>query len=82
MLAGYYRQPLDWQDPSIGEIVEEVFSVGTSIPIAQERAAVSLAFEVGRREADRNSDLRETIYGVSLSVSAIEAWRREVKTRP
>jgi len=82
LLAGYYRQPLDWLNPSTGEILEEVFSIGTSIPIAEDRAAVSLAFEFGRREAEDNSDLSETFYGLSLSVSAIEAWRREMKRRP
>jgi hypothetical protein len=82
LLAGYYRQPLDWRSAATGEIVEEVFSIGTSIPLAKDRAAVSLAVEVGRREAENNSDLSETIYGLSLSVSAIEAWRREVRAGP
>ncbi len=82
LCAGYYRQPLDWQSPETGEIVERIFSVGTSIPIAKDRAAVSLALEFGRREAEGTSDLSETVYGLSLSVSAIEAWRREVKTGP
>lgn len=82
VLAGYYKQPLDWRSPSTGEIVEQVFSVGTSIPIAKDRATVSLALEFGRREAEKDGDLSERVYGLSLSVSAMEAWRREVKTRP
>lgn len=82
VLAGYYKQPLDWEDPLTGEITEEVFSLGASIPLAQARAALSFALEFGRREPEKGSDLRETFYGLSLSVSAIEAWRREVRTRP
>jgi hypothetical protein len=82
LLAGYYRQPLDWESPLTGEIVEEVYSIGTSIPLAKDRAALSLALEFGRREARDRSDLSERFYGLALSVSAIEAWRREVKTSP
>ncbi len=82
VFAGYYSQPLDWQSPLTGEIVERIFSVGTSIPLAKDRAVVSLALEFGRREAEDRSDLSETVYGLSLSISTIEAWRREVKTRP
>jgi hypothetical protein len=65
-----------------GRIVERVFSVGTSIPIAEDRAVVSVALELGQREAEDRSDLSETVYGLALSVSAIEAWRREVRTSP
>jgi hypothetical protein len=81
---GYHRGPLDWQgEPSdkiqTGEITEEVFSLGTSIPIGQDRASVSLAFEFGTRKAEATSDLEEKVYGVSVSLSAVEAWRKELK---
>jgi hypothetical protein len=82
VFAGYRRQPLDWRSPLTGRIVERVFSVGTSIPIAEDRAVVSVALELGQREAEDRSDLSETVYGLALSVSAIEAWRREVRTSP
>jgi hypothetical protein len=82
VLVGYYRQPLDWDSPSTGEIVEQVFSLGTSIQLAEGRAAVSMALEFGQRDSESMSDLGETYYGLSVSVSAIEAWRREVRTRP
>jgi hypothetical protein len=79
ILAGYYRQPLDWEDPTTGEIIEEFFSVGTSIPVGEDRAALSISFEVGTRRADRTGDIEETIYGFSLSVAAGEAWRRAIR---
>lgn len=79
LMAGYYRQPLDWEDPTTGEIVEEFFSVGTSIPVGDDRAALSISFEVGTRRADRTGDIEETIYGFSLSVTAVEAWRRAIR---
>ncbi len=79
LIAGYYRQPLDWETSDTGEITEQMFSVGTSIPIGEDRALVSLSFEMGRRETEGPSTLEETIYGFSLSVSAVEAWRREIK---
>jgi hypothetical protein len=82
VMAGYYKQPLDWDGPLTGEIVEQVFSLGTSIPVAEGRAGVAFALEFGRRETEKPSDLSETFYGLTISVSAIEAWRREVKTSP
>jgi hypothetical protein len=82
VLVGYYRQPLDWDNPLTGEIVERVFSLGTSIPLAEGRAVVSLALEFGQREAEDLNDLNERFYGLSVCVSAIEAWRREVRTHP
>jgi hypothetical protein len=82
VLAGYYRQPLDWDSHLTGEIVEQVLSLGTSIPLAEDKAAIGMALEFGRREAEGRGDLKETFVGLSISVSAIEAWRREVKTQP
>jgi hypothetical protein len=37
-----------------------------------------LALELGTRKAEARGDLDEKIYGISLSISAIEAWRREI----
>lgn len=82
LLAGYYRQPLDWDSPLTGEIIEQVFSAGTSIPIAEGRAAIALAVEIGQREAQDLTAAAEIFYGLSISVSAIEAWRREVRRSP
>jgi hypothetical protein len=79
LIAGYYRQPINWESSTTGEITEEVFSVGTSIPIGQGRAAVSLSFEAGRRRAENTGEIDETMYGFSLSVSAAEAWRRAIR---
>jgi hypothetical protein len=81
---GYYREPLDWQSGrrdqiNTGKITEEVFSLGTSIPMGQDRASLGLALEFGTRKAEARGDLEEKIYGISLSISAAEAWRREIK---
>jgi hypothetical protein len=78
ILFGYYTQHLDWSSDSFGEINERVFSIGTSIPVLRDRAAVYVGFEIGRRQTDRASDFEETFYGVSLAVSAAEFWRREI----
>ena len=82
VMAGYHRQPLDWDDPMTGQITEQVFSVGTSIELAEGSAAVAVSLELGRRETEELSDLNETFYGLTISVSAIEAWRREVRSSP
>jgi hypothetical protein len=79
LIAGYYRQPLDWESEITGKITEEFWSLGTSIPIGEDRASITVSAEVGRREAEGTGDLHETIYGLSLSVSALEAWRREIR---
>jgi hypothetical protein len=77
--AGYYRQPLDWQNEITGEITEDILAVGTSIPLAGTRAFLSVSFEYGWRESEYEASLNETIYGFSVSLSAIETWRREVR---
>lgn len=79
LIGGYYRQPLDSENDIAGEITEEVFSIGTSVPIGRDMAKFSLAFEMGRRQGHDSDDLHETMYGFSLSVSAMEAWRREIR---
>jgi hypothetical protein len=81
---GYYRQPVDWQDAEVagvvtGEITEQVFSLGISGSLGQDRGAAALGFEVGTRESDAGSDLSERFYALSLSISATEPWRREVR---
>jgi len=81
---GYYRQPLDWEGESqagiaTGEITEEVYSLGTSIPIVQDRASIALSLEIGSRKTEMRSNLDERFYGLSLSISAIEAWQREIR---
>jgi hypothetical protein len=84
-LAGYYRQPLDtegpfgWDAAFTGEITEQIFSVGTSIPVAGERGAVTLAIEAGQRKVENEPSVSETVYGFSLSVSAMEAWRKAIR---
>lgn len=82
LLAGYYTQPLDWESQLTGEITERVFSVGTSIPVAEDRAAIALSLEFGQCKAEGRNDLSESFYGLSVSVSAVETWRREERTRP
>jgi hypothetical protein len=81
---GYCRLPVDWEGAgqgsvTTGEIAEEVYSVGLSIPLAEERAAMAFAFEAGTRAAMARSDLDEKFYRLSLSVSAMEVWRRSMK---
>jgi hypothetical protein len=82
VMAGYCRQPLDWDDPMTGEITEEVYSLGTSIELGEGSAAVAFSLELGRRKSEKLSDLNETFYGLTISVSAVEAWRREVGSSP
>ncbi len=77
LLAGYYRQPVDWHDPG-DRIYEQTFSIGTIVPIGKDRASLSLSIEVGRRE-DSDASLKEKFVGFSCSISAKEVWRREVK---
>ncbi|HVP57073.1 MAG TPA: hypothetical protein VMU02_03160 [bacterium] len=84
LTLGYHREPLDRQAGRLdkiatGRISEEIFSLGTSIPMGQGRGRLSLAFEFGTRKAAARDDLREKTYGISLSVSAAEAWHREAR---
>jgi hypothetical protein len=81
---GYYRQPVDWEDLGpvavpTGEITEEAYSVGLSVPLVEGRAAMDFAFEAGTRKASAGGDLDEKFYCLSVSVSAMEVWRRGLK---
>jgi hypothetical protein len=81
---GFYRQPGDWKGGveglvDVGDITERVYSVGLSIPLAQQRAALDVAFEVGSRESAARSDLKDTFFNVSVSIAAIEPWTRQMK---
>jgi hypothetical protein len=84
LYLGYYRQPADWRGVTpngieAGDITEQVFSVGLSIPVSNQAAIVTVGFEAGTRKADARDDLKERIYAVSLSISAAEEWRKEIK---
>jgi hypothetical protein len=84
LALGYYRQPVDWQDAeqvvvTTGEVVEEAYTIGLSVPLARDKAAMSLAFEAGSRTAAASTDLDERFYRLSLSVSTMEVWRRSIK---
>jgi hypothetical protein len=84
LYLGYYRQPADWEGSTpngtlVGEITEQVFSIGLSIPVANEAAVVTVGFETGTRASDARDDLEEKTYGVSMSISAAEKWRKEIK---
>ena len=35
-----------------------------------------------KKNAEKEAELSETVYGFSLSISATEIWRREVRSRP
>jgi len=77
LLVGYYRQPLDW--PRKGNrIYQQAFSLGTVIPIGEERGLLTLSVEIGSRK-DGNTSLKENYVGFSCSISAKEVWRREVR---
>jgi len=76
---GYFRQPIDWNSPLTGEIIHEVFSLGTHIRMGDDRAGLSATIEYGRKYARETSDLDERTIGFTLSLSAIEAWRKEVR---
>ena len=82
--VGYYRQPEDWRNgiPGVvdaGEITQSVYSVGLSIPLAQEKAALDLSFEFGSRKSEARSDLKDDFFSVSVSVAAIEPWTKQMK---
>ncbi len=77
LLAGYYRQPMDWPHQA-DRCYEQVFSLGTVVPIGQDRASLALSIEIGTRDGGDLS-LEEHFVGFSLSISAKEAWRREIK---
>ena len=86
LILGYYRQPLDWGPESAltgpvvpGKIIEQMFSLGTSIPIGEDRGLISFSLEYGTRQTEYGSELEEDIFGFALSISAMEAWRRELR---
>jgi len=76
---GYFRQPIDWDSQLTGDITHEVFSLGTYIRMGDDRAGLSASIEFGRKYARETSDLDERTIGFTLSLSAIEAWRKEVR---
>jgi hypothetical protein len=79
LCLGYFRQPIDWDSRLTGDITHEVFSLGTYIRMGDNRAGLSATIEYGRKYARETSDLDEKTIGFTLSLSAIEAWRREVR---
>ncbi len=79
LCIGYFEQPIDWESELTGEITHQVISVGTYFRMGGDRAGFSAALEFGQKEASGNPDLHERTIGLSLSLSAIEAWRREVR---
>ena len=86
LCLGYFRQPLDWGSRPLdsdshltGEVIQEVFSLGTYLRMGNNRAGLSATLEFGRKYASGTSDLDEKIIGFTLSLSAIEAWRKEVR---
>jgi hypothetical protein len=79
LCLGYFRQPIDWESQITGDIVHEVFSLGTYVRMGNDRAGLSATIEYGRKYARETSDLDEKTIGLSLSLSAIEAWRKEVR---
>jgi hypothetical protein len=79
LCLGYFRQPIDWDSQMTGDIIHEVYSLGTYIRMGDDRAGLSATIEFGRKYAQGTSDLDERTIGFTLSLSAIEAWRREVR---
>ncbi len=79
LCLGYFRQPIDWDSQLTGDIIQQVISIGTYIRMGSDRAGLSATLEFGRKEARGSSDMDEKTIGFSLSLSAIEAWRKEVR---
>jgi len=79
LCLGYFRQPIDWDSQLTGDIIQQVFSIGTYFRIGGDRAGLSATLEFGRKDASGTSDLDERTFGFTLSLSAIEAWRKEVR---
>ena len=79
VMFGYYSQPLDRSSESAAETVEKGYLAGTALDIANGRASVVLGFEYITRDTDGVPELKEEAFGVYLSISAMEAWRRAIK---
>ncbi len=79
LCLGYFRQPVDWDSQLTGDIIQEVISLGTYIRMGDDRAGLSATLEFGRKDALGSSDLDEKTIGFTLSLSAIETWRKEVR---
>ena len=81
---GFSRQPADWRGGAkgvldVGDVSREVYSVGLSIPLAQERAELDVALQIGSRKSEARPDLKDSFYGFSVSISAVEPWTKEMK---
>ncbi len=79
LMLGYYRQPLDRSSEEASETIENGFLAGTTLEIAGGRAAVVLGLEYITRRTDGAPELSEEAYGLYLSVTVREAWRRAIK---
>jgi hypothetical protein len=79
LLLGYYSQPLDRSSESAGETSETGFVAGTSLDIAEGRAAVVLGLEYIKRETEGVPELKEEAFGLYISVTVNEAWRRAMR---
>lgn len=79
LCLGYFRQPIDWDTQLSGDIIQQVFSIGTYFRMGGDRAGLSATLEFGRKVARGTSDLDERTIGFTLSLSSLEAWRREVR---
>ena len=79
LMLGYYRQPLDQRTEDAAETMENGFLAGTTIDIANGRAAVILGLEYITRKTDGVPELHEEAFGFYISVAVQEAWRRGIK---
>jgi len=79
LMLGFYRQPLDQRTEDAAETMENGFLAGTTLDIANGRAAVILGLEYITRKTDGVPELHEEAFGFYISVAVQEAWRRGIK---
>jgi len=79
LMLGYYRQPLDQRTEDAAETIEDGFLAGTSLDIADGRAAVILGLEYITRKTDGVPELHEEAFGFYISIAVQETWRRAIR---
>ena len=72
--AGLYHEPGYYEDESGNRVSETFFTLGTSLFFKEDRGAVDLAFEVGRRGDIAENGAQEWVFRQSFSIVGWERW--------
>lgn len=78
---GYWREPQAFDRPLGEEVVAQMITVGTGLPLRGEAAWLDLAVEVGRIGSISSNDAEERIVRFSLTFTGAERWHRKRQTR-